>query len=82
MNKTKGRDISKMSTAELREAGVPYFVDPDELRMLGLDPEQYRRTIETSGGAMVGHMLDRVKDADIIDRLSTMRDRPMSDSRN
>jgi hypothetical protein len=50
--------------------------------MLGADPEQYRRTIKTSDGALAGYMLDRVKDADLIDRLSTMRDRPMSGSRN
>ena len=79
-NKTKGRDISTMSAAELREAGDPYFVDPNELMMLGIDPEQYRRTIEMGGGALAGYMLDRVTDADIIDRLSTIRDRPMSDS--
>jgi hypothetical protein len=77
-NKTKGRDISTMSAAEMREAGVPYLVGQDELVMLGLDPEQYHRTV----GNWTGLMLDRIKDADLIDRLSTMRDRPMSDSRN
>jgi hypothetical protein len=76
--KTKGRDISTMSAAELREAGVPYLVDPRELVMLGIDPEPYLRTL----GNGAGYMLDRVKDADLINRLSTMRDRPMSGSRN
>jgi hypothetical protein len=81
-NKTKARNASKMSPAELREAGVPYLVDPAELKMLGLDPAQYLRTIETGDGALAGYMLDRTKDADLISRLSTMRDQPMSGSRN
>jgi hypothetical protein len=36
--KTKGRDVSKMSVDELCEAGVPYLVDPDELKMFALIP--------------------------------------------
>jgi hypothetical protein len=78
MAKIKGRDTSTMSDAEMREAGAPYLVDPNELMTLGLDPAQYLRTI----GNGAGYMLDRVKDADIIERLSTMRDQPMSGSRN
>jgi hypothetical protein len=74
MKKTKGRNISNMSAEELREAGVPYFVDPDDLRMLGYDPEQYFRTSRN----LAGFMLDRVKDADLISRLSSMRDGPVS----
>jgi len=73
-NKTRGRDASKMSADELREAGVPYLVDPDELRMFGHDPEQYFRT----SGGWTGFMLDRAKDADLISRLRTMRDGPVS----
>ena len=82
MKKPKGRNISTMSTAEMREAGVPYLVDPNDLRILGLDPEQYSRTMETADSALSVYMLDRVKDADLISRLSTMRDQPMSDERN
>jgi hypothetical protein len=63
-----------MSAEELREAGVPYFVDPDDLRMLGHDPEQYFRTSRN----LAGFTLDRVKDADLISRLRTMRDGPVS----
>ena len=77
-NKTKSRSVSKMSAAELREAGVPYFVDPAQLTMLGFDPAKYFRTMGSGGG----YMLDRVKDVDLIYRLSTMHDRPMSSSRN
>jgi hypothetical protein len=72
--KTKGRDVSKMSVDELCEAGVPYLVDPDKLKMFGLDPEQYFRT----SGGWTAFMLDRVKDADVIARLRTMRDGPLS----
>jgi hypothetical protein len=77
-NKPKVRDMSTMSAAELREAGVPYLVDPNELMMLGLDPAQYHQTM----GNWTGYMLDRINDDDLIDRLSTMRHRPMSDSLN
>jgi hypothetical protein len=66
--------MSKMSADELREAGVPYLVDPDHLRILGHDPEQYFRT----SGNWNGFMLDRVKDAALISRLNTMRDGPVS----
>lgn len=78
MSKTKGRNINTMSAAEMREAGVPYLVDPAELKMLGLDPAQYLRTM----GNGAGYMLDRIEDADLIHRLSTMRDQPMSGSQN
>jgi hypothetical protein len=73
-NKNKDRDASKMSAGELRDAGVPFFVDPNDLTLLGHDPEQYFRT----SGDWTAFMLDRVKDADLISRLSTMRDGPFS----
>jgi hypothetical protein len=78
-NKTRGRNISTWPATELREEGIPYVVDPAELVMLGIDPAPYRRII---GDDAVRFLLDRTDDADIIERLSTMRDRPMSDSRN
>jgi hypothetical protein len=75
--KVPSRDANKMSAAELREAGVPYFVVPDDLTVLGLDPDQYRRAMGPGMGAVV---LDRVNDAELIHRLSTRRDLPLSGS--
>jgi hypothetical protein len=76
-------DVSKMTAHELREAGVPYLVDPADLRMLGLDPNQYVRTIKQPGGGYLsGCMLDRTSDREIIYRLSTRHGRPSSTMRH
>jgi hypothetical protein len=83
--KSKGIDIATMSEDEKREAGIPYLVDEEQLTMLGLDPARYYRPMKTMGGELDGlecHWLDRVKDADVIERLRTMRDDPLSDARN
>jgi hypothetical protein len=75
-------DMSTMTDEELAEAGVPYFVDPEELRALGVDPEPYLRShrvgIDEGAGVEMGYaagyMLDRRKDAALIERLRQKRE--------
>ena len=69
-------DASKWTAAELREAGVPYCANPDQLLALGIDPNQYLRTMPGEGGVMTGYVLDRNEHADIIERLTAMNFAP------
>jgi hypothetical protein len=50
---------------------IPYFVDPDELTALGVDPDQYFRS---GSGGWAGWMLDRTKDAALIGRLQSINE--------
>jgi len=61
--------------AELAEVGDPAIVSPDELRALGVDPDDYFKTRATATGLISGWMLDRKKDAALIERLQSMRER-------
>lgn len=72
MTTTPTGDMSKMTDAELREVGAPFFADPDELRKLGIDPEPFYVVRQMSNQTVSGHMLDRTRDREIIDRLHAM----------
>jgi len=51
---------------------LPYLVDPDHLRALQIDPDVYLKSSPVGG--WVAWMLDRKKDAALIERLQSMRD--------
>jgi hypothetical protein len=50
----------------------PYLVDPEDLRTLQIDPGPYLKS--SSVGGPVGWMLDRKKDAALIERLQLMHE--------
>lgn len=62
---------------EMREAGVPFLVNPDILTALGLDPDEFQET----RGNMTGWVLDRAKHRGIICRVRSMM-APPTDTRN
>lgn len=70
---TRTTDASTWTVAELREAGVPYCANPDNLQALGIDPNQYLRAMPSEDGVMTGYFLDRTEHADIIERITAMR---------
>jgi hypothetical protein len=53
---------------------TPYLVDPNELEALGVDPEPYFKSGHSSRGGWAGYMLDRKKDAALIERLQSMHE--------
>ena len=63
------KNLSEMSHQELADLGVPYIVNPDDLEALGIDPEPYLKSGSNSGSHWAGYMLDRKKDAALIERL-------------
>jgi hypothetical protein len=72
---TEGRtNISNKRMQELAEAEVPYFVSSDDLRSVGVDPAIYLKVLPTVRGAMCGCMLDRKKDAVLIERLQSLQE--------
>ncbi len=67
-----GRALGKIAQLD---AEAPYFVGADQLRALGIDPDPYFACLSThGGGALCGHMLHCEKDAELIQRLQSMRD--------
>jgi hypothetical protein len=54
--------------------GMPYLVSPDDLRALGLDPDAYFKSGATKNSGWAGWMLDRMKDAALIERLQSMHE--------
>jgi hypothetical protein len=66
----KSVDVSRLTPLQLEEMGVPFFVIPDDLRSLGVDPDIYLKSFGTGAG----WMLDRKKDAVLIERLRSMRE--------
>lgn len=75
MKKQQGR-LNDMSAKELADIGVPYLVDPDELKALGVDSDLYFKSGSHKGGwPWAGWMLDRKKDAALIERLQSMKER-------
>lgn len=71
---TKAIDVTGMSLKELADHGVPYFVDPDKLKALGVDPDPYFKSGSRKGGGWMGWILDRKKDAALIQRLQSMNE--------
>jgi hypothetical protein len=54
---------------------LPYLVSPDDLRALQIEPDLYFKTGSNGGrGGWAGWMLDRKKDAALIERLQSMRE--------
>jgi hypothetical protein len=72
----KHLDASKMTPDELREAGVPYLVDPDSLKALGLNPDDFLYSQDHPGGGAAGWALDRTKHRDIISRVQAYETAP------
>jgi hypothetical protein len=70
--KSKSINITGMSMKELADNDVPYFVGRAELKALGIDPDVYFKSGSTKGGSWAGWMLDRKKDAVLIERLQSM----------
>jgi integrase len=68
MTRKRTDDLATWTEDEMREAGVPYLVNPDILTALGLDPDEF---LETRGN-MTGWVLDRAKHRDIIHRVQSM----------
>jgi hypothetical protein len=66
--KSKSIDTTGMSAKELADIGAPYFVSPDRLKALGVEPDRYLRSF----GSVAGWSLDRKKDAVLIERLQAM----------
>ena len=65
-------DVKRTSQKELTDNGVPYFVSPDDLRALQIDPDLYFKTGSSGRRSWAGWMLDRKKDAALIERLQSM----------
>jgi hypothetical protein len=61
-------DLATWTEDEMREADVPFLVDPEILAAFGLDPDGFMET----RGNMTGWMLDRGKHQDIIRRVQSM----------
>jgi len=53
------------------DVGAPYWVNPDDLTALGIDPDLY---LKSGRPGWLGYVLDRKKDAALIARLETMRE--------
>lgn len=51
------------------ESDLPYLVRPDDLRALGINPDPYLRCGDSQQGGWSAYMLDREKDAALIQRL-------------
>jgi hypothetical protein len=66
-------DMKRRSLKELTDNGVPYFVSPDDLRALQIDPDLHFKTGSNGRhNSWAGWMLDRKKDAALIERLQSM----------
>jgi len=65
-------EMKSKSPKELTDNGVPYFVSPDDLRALQIEPELYFKTGSNGRSGWAGWMLDRKKDAALIERLQSM----------
>jgi hypothetical protein len=53
---------------------LPYLVDPRDLQALGIDPDVYFKFGSNKHNSWAGWILDREKDAALIERLQSMRD--------
>jgi hypothetical protein len=73
MPKKLGIDVTNMSSKELAEVGAPYFVDPRDLQALGIDPFLYFKIGSANNSGWAGWILDREKDAALIERLRAMQ---------
>ena len=58
----------KRRTKKPQHIDFPYLAYPADLRALGLDPDVYLKSL----GSGVGWLLDREKDAALIERLQSM----------
>ena len=58
--------MKRKSLKELTDNGVPYFVSPDDLRALQIDPDLYFKTGSNGHDSWAGWMLDRKEDAALI----------------
>jgi hypothetical protein len=65
-------DMNKTSLKELTDNGVPYFVNPADLRALQIDPDLYVKAGSNGRSSWAGWALDRKKDAALIERLRSM----------
>jgi hypothetical protein len=54
--------------------GLPYLVDPGDLRTLGVDPDLYFKCGSSKHNSWAGWMLDREKDAALIERVQSMQE--------
>jgi hypothetical protein len=43
-------DVTNMSLKELAEVGAPYFVIPDDLRALGVNPDRHFKSLRPRSG--------------------------------
>jgi hypothetical protein len=66
--------LKSKSLKELTDHGIPYFVSPDDLRALQIEPDLYFKTGSNGRSGWAGWMLDRKKDAALIQRLQSMRE--------
>jgi hypothetical protein len=64
-------NLTGKSMEELAALGAPYLVDPDNLRALGVDPRLHLKRFGDGGMAW---MLDRKKDAALIERLRSVHE--------
>jgi len=64
--------MKSKSLKEPTDNGVPYLVNPDDLRALQIDPDLYFKTGSNKHNSWAGWMLDRKKDAALIERLRSM----------
>jgi hypothetical protein len=53
---------------------TPYLANLDDLEVLGIDPEPFRFNSSGRGWHWAGYMLDRKKDAALIERLQSMNE--------
>jgi hypothetical protein len=66
-------NINKMSNKELADKGVPYWANLEDLEALGIDPAPYFRDCMSCDQPW-GYVLDRKKDAALIERLQSMEE--------
>ncbi|MBR1157346.1 hypothetical protein [Bradyrhizobium sp. JYMT SZCCT0428] len=65
--------MKSTSRKELIDNGILYLVNPDDLRALQIDPDLYFKTGSSGRRSWAGWMLDRKKDAALIERLQSMQ---------
>jgi hypothetical protein len=69
MRKKRTGNLANWTADELREAGIPYLVSPDNLATLGYDPDEFFST----HGTCTGYMLDRTKHREIVSRVQALQ---------
>jgi len=67
-----GSSAQRKPLMKSKKDKLPYLVDPDHLRALQIDPDVYLKSSPVGG--WVAWMLDRKKDAALIERLQSMRE--------